>query len=602
MKKYFLIIGLGCVIGLTTTSSSHAQINACAGPSSPGHAVNVAEFGGATYGIDGDLTVVAGSNIVIPNDPESADWYLSSNAEVDVYAAVIIPSGRMVTLKSGAILNIYGNMVNDGILYVEPGAAINFYGHTWTNGASASVKDGASLANTTPGGNINFIAERPAIPQSYLDAGTCAAYSGGDFVQQLDGGNVPMDISLHVQNANNIQLINSATKIEGEIVFDVEDGDIDLGNNNLVFTNTGTWSTNVAPNEAYFITNGTSGCAGAVEKEGLAPNASFVFAIGRAETYSAGRDFTPAILRNNGAAADNFQVRVKSYAEAASIGGVIINAAEEGMDRAWQITSTNGSGVSMGLQHNSATNGSDYTSVFGGDPNAFITQYLGSGDWSTALPPGSISGTVGGSTIHTQGFSLTTTVTNCADAGSWFTKSPDQLTPLPVTLISFKATANDCQVQLNWVVANENEFSHYEVEFDTDAKSFKKVGQVKATGTSNYAFNFEQPSNSGFYKLKMVNKDGSATYSNVIKVLTDCDKYQIQVYPNPANNNIYVKGATEGSKIYMVNAIGQIVLQHTVADNTNNVLLNISHLAAGNYNVIVENESQKQVVKVVKVD
>src|SRR5690606_31165947 len=141
-------------------TTSYAQINACTSPSNPGETINATEFGASSYGTSGDLYIISDPLTMNPVDPETADWYLSGNAQVDVYSAIIIPAGTMVTLKSGAILNIYGNMVNEGILNIEPGATINFYGELWTNGATAYVRDGDPSINTTPGGTINFIASR----------------------------------------------------------------------------------------------------------------------------------------------------------------------------------------------------------------------------------------------------------------------------------------------------------------------------------------------------------------------------------------------------------------------------------------------------------
>lgn len=600
MKQAFIQSSLA--IGLLAFASIVPQLAySQAACNSSGETVGpAAEFGPATYAI-GDLTVVDGG--ANPADINDADWYLAGSAAVDLYAALEIPAGTIVRLKAGAVLNVYGNVTNNGYLFVEPGATINFYGNTWTNGSTAVVGDGAAIANTTPGGAVNFIASRPAIPAS-VSATACVMsnYSGGNFAQSIDGGNVPMDIALHIQNANNINLINTDTRIEGTVVFDVVDGDVNLGNNDFLFTTNGTWTTNVAPNAAYFLTNGTTACAGAVEKEGLAPNASFVFPIGRAETYSGGRDFTPAILQNDGATTDNFQVRVKNYADAASIGGVVIHVSAEGMDRIWQITSTNGSGVTIGLQHNSSTNGADYTTVFGGDPNAFITQYQGAGAWSSALPPGVITGSVGGSVIHTQGFSLSTTATNCNDAGSWFTKSPDQASPLPVVLLSFTGTAASCTANLSWTVASEQSFSHFELEYATDAINFRKVGEVEGNNQSVYSFKHAQASGEGFYKLKMVDRNGSSSYSSVVKVVTDCGQNQLEVYPNPAQNNLNVKGIAEGSKVYVINAIGQVVIMQQVVMGATSLVLDVSYLSNGVYNVVVEHEGLRQVVKVVKKD
>ncbi|MNU28436.1 hypothetical protein D3C71_168710 [compost metagenome] len=559
------------------------------GACTTGGAIGYSQYVNYTGATSGDQSISAAGSIEIG----PAGVY-------DVYGALI--NNGNITVQSGGVLSVYGDFVNNGTLKVSPGGTINFYGNTWTNATTALVSDNEAMANTTPGGNVNFIAPRPAVPASYLSSSPClSAYSSGNFAQNIDGGNVAMDISMHIKNANNVNLVNSNTRLEGALVFDAVSGDVNLGNNNFDFTANGTWSTTVAPDAAYFLTNGTTACAGAVEKTGLASGASFVFPIGRAETYSGGRDFTPAILRNDGTVTDNFQVRVKNYADAQSIGGIVIHAPEEGVDRVWQITSTNGSGVTMNLQHNSATNGGTYITVFGGDPNAFITQYQGNGNWNTGPSGTDITGSVGGSVIHVRGFSLTSTATNCGDAGSWFTKSPDANSPLPVTLLSFTGKPMACAAQLNWLTAEEQSLDRFEVEYSKDGSSYKQMGSISAKNIagSTYEFSYEQPAGPGYYRLKMIDWDGQYAYSAVVLVHTNCDDLPIVLYPNPTPDVVHVKGLQIGSVIQVYDISGkQLIQQRAVADVAN---LELGAYAAGTYTVIITNGTERLLsVKVVK--
>ena len=600
MKKQLIKISLALML-LACAGMANAQSGGCSGSTTGETVTSMANFGNATFGSAGDITVVSGGT-PITTDANTSDMYLANGSVTDVYAAMTINANAMVWVANGAVLNIYGNFTNNGNLVVATGGNVNFYGDTWKNATTAFVGDGINT-NTISGGAVNFIAARPAISASFLAAGGCSMYSGGNFVQHIDGGNVAMDIALHVQNANNIQLINTNTKIEGTVVFDVVDGDVDLGNNNFTFTANGNWSTNVAPNAAYFLTNGTTACAGAVEKMGLAPAATFTFPIGRAETYSGGRDYTPAMLRNDGSVTDNFQVRVKNYADAVSIGGVIIGAPQEGIDRAWQITSTNGSGVTMNLQHNSATNGTTYQTIFGSDPTAFITQYQGAGIWNVGPTPTNFTGTVSGSQVHARGFSLTTTATSCSDPKSWFTKSNDLISPLPVKLLSFTAIAKDCDAVLSWKTANEDNFSHFEIEYSTDAADFIKVGTVESrhsSAGSNYTFTYAQPSGKGFYRLKMVDGNGSYTNSSTVGVTTSCGVVPtIIVSPNPTSNLIHINGLKGGEQVQLYGVNGQLIISHIALSNE--TVIDLSSYANGLYQVIIVNKNDRlKAIKVVK--
>jgi len=600
MKKYLIKLSFALCL-MAVAGLAPQQLTAQAVCGSSGETVNTADFGNSSYAI-GDLTVTPSTPATNPADITTADWYFGPAANVDVYAAITIPTGAVMRLKAGAVLNVYGNFTNNGYLFVEPGAIINFYGNTWANTATAVFGDGATAANTIPGGTNNFIAPRLAIPAS-LNASACVMsnYSGGNFLQSLDGGNVPMDIALHVQNANNVKLINTNTKLEGSLTFDVANGNVDLGNNNFTFTNNGTWTTNVTPNAAYFLTDGTTACAGVVEKQGLASTKTFVFPIGRAATYSGGRDFTPAILRNDGSAVDNFQILVKNYADAKTVSGVIVYGPSNGIDRAWQITSTTGNAVTMALQHNDATNGSDYTNVFGGDANAFVTQYQGAGIWDLGPIGTNITGNVGGSVIHTRGFAITTTAANCTADKSWFSKSNNSAHPLPIKLVSFTAKLVDCSAQLNWVTAEELNAKYFDLQRSTDGITFSSKAIVATKGSnSRYTYTDATPPKGIIqYRLRMVDIDGAVTYSPITIVDVNCSDIGINVFPNPVINAIKITAVKAGSIVRLMNSTGQVL--RTLKATGSTIQMDMSILPAAIYSVqVVEANILVKTFKLVK--
>jgi hypothetical protein len=88
----------------------------------------------------------------------------------------------------------------------------------------------------------------------------------------------------------------------------------------------------------------------------------------------------------------------------------------------------------------------------------FVTQYQG-GTWSTALPhAGAAAGNIPGSWVQTNSTYSIPTAAN-AD-GAYFSKASDQVTPLPVTWLSFtvRQTAG-CSVELAWSTAQEENSS-----------------------------------------------------------------------------------------------------------------------------------------------
>jgi len=82
------------------------------------------------------------------------------------------------------------------------------------------------------------------------------------------------------------------------------------------------------------------------------------------------------------------------------------------------------------------------------------------------------------------------TFTNVTSPSGFFIA--DFGTILPVDLISFTGLAKTEGNQLNWTVAQEVDFSHYEVLRSTNGKDFAKIGEVypenKSTEMKNYTF------------------------------------------------------------------------------------------------------------------
>lgn len=121
----------------------------------------------------------------------------------------------------------------------------------------------------------------------------------------------------------------------------------------------------------------------------------------------------------------------------------------------------------------------------------------------------------------------------------------DGLTSLPVELVSFTAQKGSGEeVLLKWSTAGETNASHYEVEVakgeaDLQAGRFTRIGQVQAAGNTtaltHYSYTDEEPGKTAtrFYRLKIVDSDGSFAYSPVRSVVFNSTT-RLQVYPNPS--------------------------------------------------------------------
>jgi hypothetical protein len=172
---------------------------------------------------------------------------------------------------------------------------------------------------------------------------------------------------------------------------------------------------------------------------------------------------------------------------------------------------------------------------------------------------------------------------------------------LPLHLKRFSAGAHGAATQLQWQTANEQNLLRFEVEKSEDGRSFKSIGVVAAhnSGTGNYSFN-DPSANSGvaYYRLKMVNKDGSFSYSYVV-VINNAQKGKLFVFPNPASQIITVKheAVQKLATATVFNIEGRKLMTIPLASNSSQTSFSIEQLPIGNYLLQYVDEKQVQTVK-----
>ncbi len=163
---------------------------------------------------------------------------------------------------------------------------------------------------------------------------------------------------------------------------------------------------------------------------------------------------------------------------------------------------------------------------------------------------------------------------------------------VPLTLTDFSATLKDCQPVLNWTTASEINTDRFEIDrSNINATDWKSIGNVAASGYSstkiNYSFTDKDLSASSekvSYRLKMIDKDGSFTYSKILPVLVNCKTSTILVYPNPVQDGkLYVSlaGTNGYVEATLLSASGQVILKNKINNGTN--YLNVLNIADGIY-------------------
>lgn len=166
---------------------------------------------------------------------------------------------------------------------------------------------------------------------------------------------------------------------------------------------------------------------------------------------------------------------------------------------------------------------------------------------------------------------------------------------LPVELITFNGKVINSEVELHWQTATEQNSFEFEVQRSTNGKQFRTIDIMDAAGTSleeiAYHFTDETPLPFAYYRLKMVDLDGSFEYSDIISVeFSDKEAQILNVYPNPADDQLTVDLILdEPSTLRVLDLNGKVVIEQSL--NSDNQLissqLDVSNLPAGQYILII---------------
>ena len=174
-----------------------------------------------------------------------------------------------------------------------------------------------------------------------------------------------------------------------------------------------------------------------------------------------------------------------------------------------------------------------------------------------------------------------------------------QLSVLPLNLLSFSGTRRNTVNQLTWATDNEINTKEFAVERSNDGNTFSKIATINANGSgaNNYNYNDVYKFDGRvFYRLKMIDNDGSFTYSNII-FLTAENKQIITLYPNPSKDytTLHVSNNLLNTKATLTDISGKILQVITIAQAFTNI--NLAGYASGLYLIKLENG---EVVKLIK--
>ncbi|WP_121352453.1 S8 family serine peptidase [Flavisolibacter nicotianae] len=194
---------------------------------------------------------------------------------------------------------------------------------------------------------------------------------------------------------------------------------------------------------------------------------------------------------------------------------------------------------------------------------------------------------------------------------------PDFSSPLPVKLMNLSAVRQGNNVVISWRVGSETDVLRYEIEVARGddalkAGSFTSLGDVGSLGntvsTRGYSFTDAETDKFGprYYRLKIVNADGSYRYSPV-KAVVFTDAVLWQAYPNPGNGAFALvfklaTGAVLQARLY--DAKGSLMKEYRSAATgflqKLSIDISANNYASGMYLLRLRTEEGEQVFKLYK--
>jgi len=171
---------------------------------------------------------------------------------------------------------------------------------------------------------------------------------------------------------------------------------------------------------------------------------------------------------------------------------------------------------------------------------------------------------------------------------------------MPLDLLDFAARDNGKYNLLSWTTANEENVSHFAVERSTDGQDWHDIAEVASAQqlvTTDYVFQDETPGSTAYYRLRMVDADGSFSYSP-LQTVNRYEAGQVDIFPNPTSGVFMLRlsgSDTDQVPFTVYDAVGRSVRSGTMIGGTANEM----QLNSGWYTVVVHQAGEVKVRRVI---
>lgn len=176
--------------------------------------------------------------------------------------------------------------------------------------------------------------------------------------------------------------------------------------------------------------------------------------------------------------------------------------------------------------------------------------------------------------------------------------------PLAVEFAYLQGYQSKNEIMIEWITASENNNDYFEIEHSRDGRHFEYVETINGSGNStdasayNYMHRF--PYNGmNYYRVKMVEFDGSFTHSNVISIELE-SKDIVNIFPTSVDAELNIKifnSNIENTPVHIFSATGNRIGEYTIVAGDNSLQIPTSNLTAGLYYVKIKLQGEGVITK-----
>lgn len=182
---------------------------------------------------------------------------------------------------------------------------------------------------------------------------------------------------------------------------------------------------------------------------------------------------------------------------------------------------------------------------------------------------------------------------------------------LPVDLLTFTATPREEKVALNWTYANPEAFDKFIVEHSKNGITWDEIASVpllesnvRSVDASASAIHNNPAKGVNYYRLKMVDIDGTYDYSNIVAVNMSGVEGSIKPVNTIVGQQIHlINTGVEGKmSVRMTDMNGRILLQetHNNMENTHELFIEAGHLPIGMFMMTITTGEEESSYKLIK--